>query len=131
MSDEFPKEDRFLDFQGRERVFEYTVHDVGSGYFVKAMERREEGYRFAAVCESSPFPALGELRRKIRKRLSMRYLHKEDGHLGLYHDEAKGHISYEGVVIDGQFVSFDEFVSMIQTYEGFLFELNIRDLSDE
>jgi hypothetical protein len=131
VSAEFPKEDRFLDFEGRERVFEYMVHDVGLGYSVRAMERKEEGYRFAAFSQSSPFPALGELRRKIRKRLSMRYLHREDGHLGLYHDEAKGHISYGGVVIDGQFVSFDEFISMIQTYEGFLFELNIRDLSDE
>ena len=131
MTADFPTEDRFLDFEGKERVFEYLILEVGSAYSVKAIEKNDDGYRFSAFSESSPFAALGQLRQKIRKRLSTRYLHEEDGHLHLYHDEAKGHIGYEGVVIDGKFVPFEQFISMIQTYEGFLFELTIRDLSDE
>lgn len=131
MTVKFPTEDGFLDFEGRKRTFRYTVLEIGSGYSVKAIERKEDGYAFSAFSEATPFAALGQLRTKIRKRLSTRYLHDEDGHLQLYHDEAKGQILYGGVVIDGQFITFDEFVSMLQTYEGFLLELNIRDLSDE
>ena len=129
--DEFPKDDRFLDFEGNERIFDYLVNDVGDGFSVMAVERKEDGFEFQAISVSTPFPALGKLRQKIRKRLSTRYLQAEDGHLHLYHDEAVGQVSSGGVVIDGRFISFDEFSSMIQTYEGFLFELRIRDLSEE
>ena len=131
MKTEFPKEDCFLDFEGKERVFDYIVHDVSIGYSVRAIERKENGYEFASFSELSPFNALGELRQKIRKRLSTRYLQEEHGRLHLYHDEAKGHISMGGVVIDGKFISFEQLGSMIQTYEGFLFELKIRDISEE
>jgi hypothetical protein len=131
MSNEFPKEDSFLDFEGKERVFEYQVHDVVFGYSVRARERKADGYEFQAFSESNPYNALGELRQKIRKRLSTRYLQVEHGHRHLYHDEAKGHISSGGVVIDGQFITFKELGIMMQTYEGHLFELKIRDLSEE
>ena len=131
MKPEFPKEDSFLDFEGKERVFDYLVHEVGVGYSVRAKERKENGYLFASFSESSPFNALGELRQKIRKRLSTRYLQKEHGHHLLYHDEAKGHISMGGVVIDGKFISFQQLTSMLQTYEGFLFDLKIQDMSEE
>ena len=131
MKPEFPKEDSFLDFEGKERVFDYLVHDVRVGYSVRAKERKEDGYEFASFSESSPFNALGELRQKIRKRLSTRYLQKGQGHLLLYHDEAKGHISTGGVVIDGKFISFQQLTSMLQVYEGFLFYLKIQDMSEE
>ncbi len=131
MDSEFPIEDKFLDFAGNERLFDYRVHDIGVGYSVRAIERKENGYEFQAFSASNPFNALGELRQKIRKRLSTRYLQEENGHLHLYHDEAKGHVSSHGVVIDGEFITFEQLNSMIQTYEGFLFELKIRDLSEE
>ena len=131
MKPEFPKEDSFLDFEGKERVFDYLVLDVRVGYSVRAKERKENGYEFASFSESSPFNALGELRQKIRKRLSTRHLQKEHGQLHLYHDEAKGHISTGGVVIDGKFISFQQLTSMLQAYEGFLFNLKIQDMSEE
>lgn len=128
---EFPKDDRFLDFEGNERIFEYIMIDFGDGFSVRAVEKEENGFEFSAISVSSPFPALGELRQKIRKRLSTRYLQEEDGHLHLYHGEAIGQVSSGGVVVDGRFIAFDQFSSMIQTYEGFLFELRIKDLSEE
>ncbi len=82
MKTEFPKEDCFLDFEGNERVFDYLVHNVSVGYSVRARERKEDGYEFASFSESSPFNALGELRQKIRKRLSTRYLQEENGRTG-------------------------------------------------
>jgi hypothetical protein len=131
MNNEFPKDEIFLDFEGKERIFDYRAIDIGDGYSVAATERTEDGYCFQTIAETSPFRALGELRSKIRKRLSTRYLQRDDGNLCLSHDEAKGHISSGGVVIDGKHVSFDELASIMQVYEGFLFELKIKDLSEE
>ena len=128
---DFPKVDTFLDFEGKERIFEYSVIESPIGFRIRALEKKEDGYEFQAFSAISPFHVLGELRHKIRKRLSTRYLQKENDELHLYHDEAKGHIGFGGVVIDGLFVPFDEFNRMIQTYEGFLIEIKISELSDE
>ena len=132
---DFPKEDKFLDFAGKERRFEYLVTEIPMGFVVRAVETKENGYEFQAFSATSPFHVLGELRHKIRKRLSTRYLQKEKGlegsYLHLYHEEAKGHITYGGVVIDGMFIPFDELNRMIQTYEGWMIEIKISELSDE
>ena len=128
---DFPKADTFLDFEGKERTFEYSVIESPMGFMVRALEKKEDGYIFEAFSAINPFHVLGELRHKIRKRLSTRYLQKENDELHLYHDEVKGHIGFGGVVIDGLFVPFDEFNRMIQTYEGFLIEIKISELSDE
>ena len=74
---------------------------------------------------------MGELRQKIRKRLSTRYLQGQKENLSFSHDEAKGTISFGGVVIDGKFITFEQFNAMIQTYEGFHFELKIKGLAEE
>lgn len=131
MEKSFPKSDTFLDFEGKERTFNYSVLETGSGFVVSANEEKENGYEFQAFSETSPFNVLGDLRVKIRKRLSTRYLQKEDSGLHLYHDELKGHIGYGGIVIDGKFIPFDKFNSMIQTYEGFFIEIKINELTDE
>ena len=128
---DFPETDSFLDFEGKERTFRYSVQDIGNRYSVRAIENRENGFQFQAISESTPYPALGDLRHKIRKRLSTRYLQAEEGRLHLYHDEAIGQISHEGVIIDGRYIPFEKFTSMLQEYEGFLIELRIKDLSDE
>jgi hypothetical protein len=39
----------------------------------------------------------------------------------------KGRVSYGGVVVDGEFISFEEFCSILDTYEGFQFSLTIAD----
>lgn len=128
---DFPTHDKFLDYLGRERIFEYAVVDVNIGYSVRAREQKEDGCEFAEFAIGSPINALGPLRDKIRKRLSTRYLQVQEGRLHLYHGEAVGNISYGGVVIDDRFVTFEQLVSMIQTYEGFLLEVKIKDLADE
>jgi hypothetical protein len=133
MNNEFPKEEKFLDFEGKERIFDYLIYELatGYGYSIRAKERKDNGYEFQAISESNLFNALGELRQKIRKRLSTRYLQEEHGHFHFYHLEAKGHISSGGAVIDGKFIAFDQLSLILQTYEGFLFELKIQDLSEE
>ncbi len=129
---DFPKEETFTDCRGTEREFVIDASRVGSRYFVKARERndRPNGYEFAAS-STDPYAALGQLRSKIRKGLSSRYLIFELGKRSLSHDEVKGHVGFGGVVVDGEFMSFKEFIEMLQTYEGWQFSLKIADPSDD
>lgn len=131
MSIDFPKKDRFYDFEGKEREFGYLIHETGTGFSVMAKETKEIGYVFHAFSETNPFNALGELRQKIRKRLSTRHLQKEESGYQLCHDEAKGQIGYGGVIIDGVFISFEQLNEIIQTYEGFYIEIKIKSLDEE
>lgn len=48
-----------------------------------------------------PFQALGDLRKRIPKLLSVRHLVKRDGELSMTHDRLRGRISSGGVVVDG------------------------------
>ena len=78
-----------------------------------------------------PFHALGDLRWRIRKMLSTRHLIKQDGRQSLTHDRLRGRISSGGVVVDGIFLTFEQLAELVQTYEGFQFDLKIVDSSDE
>lgn len=132
MSKEFPDVIYVSDFSGRERAFELSVCKLSIGYLVKAKEKETGGhYAFQAFSAHSPYHVLGLLNQKIKRRLSIRYLERESGKLGFSHDEAKGHIAMDGVVVDGQHIPFEKLSEMLQVYEGFLFELKIRNLSDE
>ena len=51
--------------------------------------------------------------------------------MSLTHDRLRGRIDYGGVVVDGIFLTFDRFAELLQTYEGFQFDLKIIDSSEE
>ena len=131
--DDFPATEEFVDFAGRTHTFTLEPRLVPGGYCVFAVEDVEgdDGYRFRAFSVVDPFHALGDLRKRIRKLLSIRHLHKRDGRLSLTHDRLRGHVSYGGVVVDGIFLTFEQLAELIQTYEGFQFDLKIVDSSDE
>ncbi len=80
-----------------------------NGYFLRAREvtssELDEGYQFAAYSPVDPFIALGMLRGKIREGLATRYLSREHGTLSLGHNKLKGRVGYEGIVVDGEFIS--------------------------
>jgi hypothetical protein len=130
---DFPSSEEFTDFSGRKRKFTLEQFPVPSGYGVCASEDVEgdDGYVFRAFSTVDPFHALGDLRKKIRKMLSVRHLVEQDGRTSLTHDRLRGQIDYGGVVVDGIFLSFDRLAELIQTYEGFQFDLKIVDSSDE
>ena len=130
---DFPSEEEFVDFAGRTRNFTIEQYPVPSGYGVCASEDvdGDDGYVFRTFSSVDPFQALGDLRWRIRKLLSTRHLIKQDGRQSLTHDRLRGRISSGGVVVDGIFLTFDELAELIQTYEGFQFDLKIVDSSDE
>ena len=126
---DFPLVELFTDCCGQARQFEVSLHTTDGGYFLRAREIREGpgGYEFAAHAESSPYLALGRLRQRIAQGLATRYLVVAEAQRGLSHERAVGHIDYGGVVIDGEKIEFDDFVDMLQVYEGWQFEIRVVD----
>jgi hypothetical protein len=131
--DEFPRTEEFEDFAGRIRKFTLEQFPVPSGYGVCASEDVEGdgGYVLRAFSTVDAFHALGDLRKRIRKLLSIRHLSQQDGRLSMTHDRLRGRVDYGGVVVDGIFLTFDQFTELIQSYEGLQFDLKIVDSSDE
>ncbi len=118
---------------GRTRKFTLEQYPVPLGYGVCASEDvdGDDGYVFQAFSTVDPFKALGDLRKRIRQLLSVRHLVGHDGRLSLTHERLRGRIDYGGVVMDGSFLRFDRLAELIQTYQGFQFDLTILDSSDE
>lgn len=127
--EDFPRIETWTDCRGRIRRFAVDVHTTDGGYFLRAREEGAEsgGYEFAAHSEASPYLALGRLRKRIREGLAIQYLVREDGQRQLGHNKAVGRISYGSVVVDGEEIRFDEFVAMLQSYEGWQFSLSVVD----
>lgn len=132
-SPDFPREEEFVDFSGRTRKFTVELFDVPVGYGVCAAEdvKGKGGYVFRGFSTVDPFHALAHLRRRIRRLLSVRHLCKQGARLTLSHDRLRGRIAYGGVVVDGIFLTFKQLATLIQTYEGFQFDLKIVDSSDD
>lgn len=130
---DFPSEESFVDFAGRTRTFSLEVMDTPIGHLVLAVENAEgdDGYAFDGFSSIDPFHALGLLRGRIRKGLSVRHLMGENGRLSLTHDRMRGRVSYGGVVVDGTFLAFDQLAEILQSYEGFQFDLKLVDSSGE
>jgi hypothetical protein len=131
---DFPTKETFVDFAGNTRTFNLEQYPVpGGGYGVAAIEDvvGDDGYRFRAFSVVDAFHALAALRKRIPKLLSIRHLFERHGRLSLTHDRLRGHISDGGVVVDGIFLTFEQMAELIQTYEGFQFDLTIVDSSDD
>ena len=99
------------------------------------------GYQFQIIGDPKDdlLVLLGRLIEKIRRALSTKHL--TDGNLGLQvadrvvrgrieWDEAQdGHVPV--LVIDGREITWNDFGRMLMSFEGWQFQLNIRDKSEE
>ena len=132
-SPDFPRTEEFVDFTGKTRKFTVKLDPIPLGYCVTAFEDVEgdDGYEFRAFSSVDPFQALGELRQRIPKLLCVRHLVKRAGRLSMTHDRLRGRISSGGVVVDGIFLTFDQLAELLQTHEGFQFDLKIVEPSEE
>ena len=128
-TEDFPLVETFQDCCGETRRFEVSLNITDGGFFLRAAEIKEggDGHKFAAHHPASPYVAMGILRHRIAAGLATRYLVTGEHGRHLGHDYARGHIGYGCVVIDGKEISFDEFNAMLQSYEGWRFELRIAD----
>jgi hypothetical protein len=130
--DSFPTSETFVDCCGKPHEFALELLITASGYFLRATGRvsKDDGYFFAAHSETDPYLALGRLRGKIHKGLATRYLAAGEPQPRLGHDVAVGHISYGGVVVDGQYLTFHELAAILSTHEGWQFKLELVDPYD-
>jgi hypothetical protein len=92
--------------------------------------RPDAGYQFAAFSETSPYSALGRLRRKMYRRMATRHLTGSPGAYHMLHDKLSGRITSDGnggvvLVIDGLEVGIENLASMLLAHEGWEFELQI------
>ena len=133
------------DCAGESHQFHFRTRLLGDIVSLEAFELREgnpAGYRFQMVGdpEDDLFALLGRLIQKIRRTLSIRHLKEIDGHgLQIADDTVRGRIEWgeseDGrvplLVVDGREISWEDFGSMLMSFEGWQFKLEILDPSDE
>jgi len=139
----------FKDTGGKEHVFHFTTHLFGDRVSMEAVEEMGdddiEGYRFCLLGEveggvPNLFNMFGQLIIRIKKGLSRKHI--ETGKYSRYQitdvGVVRGHItsdiktgsSLPIMVIDGKEISWHELGTMVMSYEGFNFRLDIRDKSE-
>lgn len=134
MGDEFPLRDEVVDFAGKPRTFVISCHSTPLGFTIRAVEEAADGdgYEFAAYSETTPYSALGRVRDKIRRGLATRHLAGSPGHYQMTHDTIRGRITTDSehqlvLVVDGQPLDMDDVAAILNSHEGWNFELRIRD----
>lgn len=128
-SPDFSARETFTDCAGVQRHFDIEIHDLPNhGFAASAREvtaAEEGGYVFRAFAEVSAALALARLRGKVRQGLARRFLIREGNNLEMPFERVRGRIDAEGVVIDGKLLTWEEFIALMQPYEGFEFDLHI------
>jgi hypothetical protein len=119
-----------VDCAGVERAFTVHLRELPDGYHVEAREETKTayGYRFEAFA-ADPIRALGELRKKLNRALAQKYLRSSQGSVDMAHDEASGWIGYDGLVIDGTLVEWEDLKRILLIREGFSIRLQISSPS--
>ncbi len=110
-------------------LFVLTIHHVpGAGFSGHAYEvtsAPDGGYIFRSFAEASFTTALARLRGKIRAGLAQRFLIHDGDALDMPLERLCGRIDCDGVVVDGRLLDWTALQSLLQTYEGWEFELRI------
>lgn len=132
------------DSSGEAHEFHFRVHLIGTGVALDAFElfnREPGGYQFQIIgdAEGDLLALLGRLIERIRRLLSTKYLQDSDLGLHIANQVVRGRIEWDRIndghvplmIVDGREVSWNDFGRMLMSFEGFQFELNIRDKSEE
>jgi len=136
---------RLVDCTGQPHDFHFRTHLFGTGVALDAFELRDghwSGHQFQVIGdpEDDPLALLRRLIGKIRRALSIE--HVRDGEFGLQiadHNVVRGIVGWDEaqdgrvplLTIDGREVPWDEFGRMLMSFEGWQFQLEIRDKSEE
>ncbi|WP_448657289.1 DUF7713 domain-containing protein [Pseudoxanthomonas mexicana] len=122
-----PSSAKFTDFAGNIRIFNFSGY-LTNGYTVVAKETvdSDQGYEFSAFSYSSPHEAMSNVVSKIRTSLATRNLDPHNFPHLIAH-QCVGRVAHGGVVVDGEFVAWEKFTEMMQSYEGWEFSLDFGD----
>ena len=136
VNQDFPIIDEYYDCAGKKKVFQINNQQLPNGWFLTAIEQQsdEHGYQIEAFSETSPYLALGQIRKKIRKALSVKYMDMSEDSVALTHEKMYGSLIYDrdseshGLLVDGRFISMDELETILSGYEGWEFDLSIHEI---
>ena len=135
---DFPIKEEVEDYAGRARQFVITYYRSLLGFTVTAAEETKDGlgYEFSAFSPTSPYHALGSVRRKMYRALATRHLTWSEGSPRALHDMIRGRITARRggqllLVVDGRPLTLDEFGRILATHEGFQFEVKIIDSTED
>ena len=125
----YEEREHFTDCAGAIRYFDLTIYDIpGAGFSGQANEvtsATDGGYMLRSFAEASFTTALARLRGKIRAGLAQRFLIHDGEALDMPLERLCGRIDCDGVVVDGRLLDWAALQSLLQTYEGWEFELRI------
>ena len=133
---DFPIINEYYDCAGKKRILKINSKQLPNGWLLTAVEQQsdEHGYQVEAFSETSPYSALGEIRKKIRRLLSVKYLDLSGDSVTLTHEKMCGSLIYDreseshGLLVDGRFISMDEFERILSGYEGGEFDFSIHEI---
>lgn len=135
---------KVADCGGENHEFHFRVRLLGAEVALDAFELFDgepSGYQFQMIgdAEGDLLALLGRLIERIRRVLSSKYLEHKNFGQQIANQVVRGRIDWDRtndepvplMIVDGREVSWDEFGRMLMSFEGFQFELNIRDKSEE
>ncbi len=135
---DFPIRERVEDASGKPRTFVISYRSSGLGFTVTAEEEGKEGlgYQFSAFSETSPYNALGALRRKMYRSLATRHITWASGQYQPLHDTLRGRITVNGegelvLVVDGVPLTLGDLGRIFAMHEGWDFRLQIADYDED
>jgi hypothetical protein len=132
------------DCTGEIHEFHFRTRLLGPEVALDAFELRDghpAGYEFQIIADSGEdrLVLLARLIERIRRALSTKHLRNSDLGLQIADQSVRGRIAWDDaregrlplMVVDGREVSWEEFGRMLMSFEGFHFQLDIRDKSEE
>jgi hypothetical protein len=135
---------QIADCDGRRHTFHFRTHLFGPGVAIDAFELRNgspRGYEFQVIGEPEEelLALLAKLIGKIRRALSVKHLAHDIHGLRIAEQVVRGRIAWDAVeqgsvpllIIDGREVTWNELGTMLMTFEGWQFKIEIRDCSEE
>jgi hypothetical protein len=127
------------DFTGTTHIFHFLLRHLGDKIAINAFELHE-GYTFQIIddADTDPLALFGKLVQRIQRALAVRHIVKTPfGPIIEEHDTVTATITSDpdrvlpALIIDGQRIGWNQLGYMLRTYEGFQFQLQIRDKSEE
>ena len=132
------------DAEGTRHRFSFQLIHLGDRTVLKAFEVQNAipgGYEFQIVghWQADPFELMAKLIERIKRGLSQLYLVQTNGRWMVADQKLRGRIDFDTqspcplpmLVIDGRKISWQEAGKMLMAFEGWQFQIEMKDPSEE